>query len=156
MKKTSHSGITSSDRENACYCTAVRKAARLLTGFYDTKVAPGGLRITQYSLLNHLLRLGPVTISELAAAVLLERTTLMRNLNLLAKKNLVEILPAPTPKAHSIRLTKPGEEKLALARPLWEAAQQKTEALLTPQEQLFLRRLASRLSSNLPDIASRC
>jgi DNA-binding MarR family transcriptional regulator len=151
MKKTTQSGFIPSDRENACYCTAVRKAARLLTGFYDTSVAPGGLRITQYSLLNHLLRLGPVTINDLAAAVLLERTTLMRNLNLLAKKNLVEILPAPTPKAHRIRLTNLGKEKLARTRPLWESAQQKTETLLTPQEQLFLRRLASRLSTELPN-----
>jgi DNA-binding MarR family transcriptional regulator len=129
----------------------VRKAARLLTGFYDTRVAPGGLRITQYSLLNHLLRLGSVTINDLSAAVLLERTTLMRNLNLLAKKNLVEILPAPASKAHSIRLTNLGKERLARTRPLWELAQQKTEALLTPQEQFFLRRLASRLSSDLSD-----
>ncbi|MDR2669494.1 MAG: MarR family winged helix-turn-helix transcriptional regulator [Desulfovibrio sp.] len=155
MKKTLQSGIVPSDRENVCYCTAVRKAARLLTGFYDMSVAPGGLKITQYSLLNHLLRLGPVTINELSAAVLLERTTLMRNLNLLAKKKFVEILPAPTPKAHSIRLTNLGKEKLAQVQPLWEAAQQKTEALLTSQERLFLRRLASRLSTALSDAVAQ-
>ncbi|MDR1380590.1 MAG: MarR family winged helix-turn-helix transcriptional regulator [Tannerella sp.] len=150
MKHTMHSGTGASGGESVCYCTAARKAARLLTGLYDAAVAPGGLRITQFSLLNHLLRLGPTSISELSAAVLLERTTLMRNLNLLAKKRLVEIAPAAASKAHIVRLTDLGRETLDQVRPLWESAQQKTETLLTSQERHCLRRLASRLSSALP------
>jgi DNA-binding MarR family transcriptional regulator len=137
-------------RDSACYCTSVRKVSRLITGFYGAAIASSGLKITQYSLLNHLLRLGSASMKELSDALLLERTTLTRNLDLLAKKKLVEIVPVADSKAHRIRLTRLGEKALAQARPLWEQAQNRMESLLTPQERHFLRHLASRLFSALP------
>jgi DNA-binding MarR family transcriptional regulator len=135
----------SDPRSPSCYCTATRKAARIITRHYDAALAPSGLRCTQFALLNNLRRLGPTSINALSETMLLERTTLLRNLDLLARKKLVEILPDA--KAHRIRLTPQGEEERAGALPLWEKAQRSMDALLAPEEQDFLRQLASRLSA---------
>ena len=66
-----------------CYCTTIRKAARSLTKGYDKALEGTGLRVTQYALLNNIRRLEPVSFQDLSAAIALERTTLIRNLNLL-------------------------------------------------------------------------
>lgn len=63
-----------------CDCTNMRRASRTLTQFCDKPLEPSSLKVTQYSLLDHLNRLGPLTMNELSQAIRLERTTLVRNL----------------------------------------------------------------------------
>jgi DNA-binding MarR family transcriptional regulator len=125
----------------------MRKAARLTTKFYDEAIAQSGLKITQYSLLRNLQRLGQTPIVVLADVLLLERTTLLRNLKILAREKLVEIIPPAGSRAHSIRLTERGEAELDKAAPVWRQAQQKIEGLLTEEEQKFIRELAQKLST---------
>src|SRR5512144_2341918 len=78
---------------SACACGRLRRAARALTQLYDDAMAPSGLRVTQYSLLSALARRGPLHITELASAQLLDRTALSRNLDPLVAKGLVAIRP---------------------------------------------------------------
>jgi len=63
-----------------CNCLAVRQAARHITQFYDQFLAPSGLRTTQFSILAKLRRLGLMTINALAAEMVMDRTTLSRNI----------------------------------------------------------------------------
>jgi DNA-binding MarR family transcriptional regulator len=63
-----------------CNCLAVRQAARHITRFYDQLLAPSGLRTSQFSMLAKLRRLGPMTINALAAKMVMDRTTLGRNI----------------------------------------------------------------------------
>jgi len=63
-----------------CNCLALRQASRHVTQFYDQFLAAAGLRTTQFSILARLRRLGPMTISVLAADLVMDRTTLGRNL----------------------------------------------------------------------------
>ena len=63
-----------------CNCLALRQAARHVTQFYDQCLAPAGLRSTQYSILSRLARSGPMTINLLAADLVMDRTTLGRNI----------------------------------------------------------------------------
>ena len=63
-----------------CTCLAVRQAARRITQFYDQHLAPMGLRTTQFSILAGLKRLGPTTINALAYELVMDRTTLGRNI----------------------------------------------------------------------------
>ena len=39
---------------SGCTCYRLRKLTRRITQHYDTRLAPSGLRVTQYSLLAHL------------------------------------------------------------------------------------------------------
>src|SRR6202790_5420603 len=74
-----------------CNCFAVRQAARHVTQFYDQFLAPTGLRTSQFSILARLKRLGPMTINTLAAELVMDRTTLGRNILPLERDHLVVI-----------------------------------------------------------------
>jgi len=66
------------DDQNAllCNCLAIRQASRHVTQFYDQLLAPSGLRTTQFAILGRLQRSGPMPINALAAALVMDRTTL--------------------------------------------------------------------------------
>jgi len=74
-----------------CNCLAIRQASRHVTQFYDQLLAPSGLRTTQFAILSRLQRGGPMTINELAAALVMDRTTLGRNILPLEREGLIEI-----------------------------------------------------------------
>src|SRR3984957_16630488 len=78
-----------------CNCLAVRQAARRVTQFYDQFLAPSGLRTTQFSMLAKLRRFGPMTINALAAAMVMDRTTLGRALRPLQRGGLVALSRRP-------------------------------------------------------------
>ena len=73
-----------------CNCLAIRQAARHVTQFYDQCLAPTGLRATQFAVLSRLHRLGPMTINALARELVMDRTTLGRNILPLEREGLVE------------------------------------------------------------------
>jgi DNA-binding transcriptional ArsR family regulator len=74
-----------------CNCLAVRQAARHVTQFYDQVLAPSGLRTTQFSILAKLKRLAPMTINALAADLVMDRTTLGRNILPLERDGLISL-----------------------------------------------------------------
>ncbi len=94
-----------------------------MTQLYDDLMAPCGLRVTQFSLLRTLARLGPVRITELAAQTLIDRTALSRNLEPLAAQGFVEIVPGRDARTREVRLTRAGKAVLNKAMPLWRRAQ---------------------------------
>src|ERR1700677_3857749 len=79
-----------------CTCLAVRQAARHVTQFYDRHLAPVGLRTTQFSILARLRRQGVMTINALAEDMVMDRTTLGRNILPLERDGLISIKPGRT------------------------------------------------------------
>ena len=59
-----------------CNCMALRRASRRITNFYDSKLAPTGLRVTQYAILALLREHGGVSVNSLARYLDLDRTTM--------------------------------------------------------------------------------
>lgn len=107
-----------------CTCLAARQAARNVTQFYDHFLAPTGLRITQFSVLVKLKQLGPTTINELATALVMDRTTLGRNILPLEREGLIAIMPRGTDRrSKEVQLTSAGGEQLRASRKAWNAAQ---------------------------------
>ena len=76
-------------RSSTCHCIQLRRAASRVTERYDMALAPAGLTVGQYSLLAHLERLEPVSVSRLAEELELERTTLVRTLKPVLARHLV-------------------------------------------------------------------
>src|ERR1700683_569948 len=74
-----------------CNCLAVRQAARHVTQIYDRHMAPFGLRTTQFSILVRLRQLGPMTINALAEDMVMDRTTLGRNILPLQREGLIAV-----------------------------------------------------------------
>lgn len=111
-----------------CNCLAIRQAARQVTQLYDGHLAAAGLRSTQYSILSRIARLGPLPINKLAEAMVMDRTTMGRAVRPLERDKLVAISSGKQDgRVRTIRLTPAGEKRLALARTLWQQAQETFE-----------------------------
>ena len=101
-----------------------RKAARRVSQIYDRFLEPHGLTITQFGLLAHVRRLDGISIGALAAELVMDPTTLTRNLRPLEQRGLVASKPCKQDRrTRSLHLTKDGTEALRAARPGWEKAQ---------------------------------
>ena len=112
-----------------CYCTQFRRSANQLTGIYDEALRPVGLKITQFSLLRAIERLGAATYNEIAAEAALDKTTISRNLKVLINAGWVTVSVPPEEDARyrSAQLSKEGVKKLRSAEPYWRVAQRRVE-----------------------------
>lgn len=117
----------------ACYCTQSRRVARALTDTYDRALAPSGLKVTQFSLLRMVERLDTPTISALASATGLERSTLGRNLKVLHKDGWIALSTGEDERSRLVSLTKAGQQAVRRALPLWERAQADIRSKLPPE-----------------------
>ena len=107
----------------ACTCANLRKAARAVTQVYDAALRPSGLKATQFSLLAALSQPDAVPLTKLADALVMDRTTLTRNLKPLVGKGFVRIDQGEDQRVRRISLTETGQDILDQARPLWRQAQ---------------------------------
>ncbi len=125
-----------------CNCLAIRQAARHVTQFYDQLFAPVGLRATQFAILNRLRRDGPMTINALAGALVMDRTTLGRNILPLERDGLIEIVLSPADRRRrELRLSDAGAEKLRRASERWAVAQTRFDAVFGSERAAALRGL---------------
>ena len=106
-----------------CACSRLRRATRAITQLYDDALAPSGLRTTQFGLLRTLARHETMTISSLAAEMLLDRTALSRNLDPLVERGLVEIATGMDLRTRQITMTAAGKRAVDVAEPHWADAQ---------------------------------
>jgi DNA-binding MarR family transcriptional regulator len=127
-----------------CTCFNLRKAARAVTQFYDEALRPSGLRITQFSLLTVIGRRGTPSITELADAAVMDRTTLTRNLGVLEREGLIRLTAGQDARVREVTLTPAAKEKLALARSGWAKAQAHMSDTLGPAR---VKRLLADLSA---------
>lgn len=112
-----------------CTCARMRKLTRRLTRIYDAHLCPEGIKVTQYSLLANAAR-GDRTVSEFAAELEMDRSTLSRNLAPLAAQGWIEVSVGTDPRSRSISVTAAGRRKLKAALPLWRKAQREVETVL--------------------------
>ena len=108
-----------------CLCINLRRAARGVSKYYDGALDGFGINVAQYSLLCNLQRLDQPSISSLAEAMGLDRSTLGRNLRVLEGEGLVRMDEGEDQRNRIVQLTDAGHERLAAALPAWEAAQQR-------------------------------
>ncbi len=121
MAKRSHRRVLES---GACTCFNLRKAARAVTQLYDGALAPVGLRATQFTILAIVAEKGPIGLTALADRMVMDRTTLTRNLRPLQRRGLVTVAPGEDRRERRITLTATGEDLLAAARSHWLRAQE--------------------------------
>jgi DNA-binding MarR family transcriptional regulator len=100
-------------------------ATRAVTQLYDDLLRPSGLRVTQFSILAAIARMGEGNLRRLEVALALDQTTLTRSLNLLERERVIERASHPDRRVKAMRLTPKGRRALEVARPLWAQAQDK-------------------------------
>ncbi len=108
-----------------CTCFNLRKATRVVQNLFDEAFRTIGLKGTQFTVLSHIFSYGPLTLTKLANIMLLDRTTLARNLVPLEKKGFIEINPGSDLRTRYIDITEKGRRLLARALPLWEKTQER-------------------------------
>jgi len=112
----------------ACNCVSLRSASRRISQFYDSRLAPSGLRATQFAMLALIGESGGLPINAIAARLDMDRTTTGQNLRPLERDGLIGMeRSAQDGRSRIVRLTVEGEARLAMAVPLWRDAQQAFE-----------------------------
>src|SRR6202051_2882652 len=137
---------------NACTCGSLRKASRRISQFYDTALAPVGIKSTQFSILSEVDRgslEGPVTMCELATAMVMDRSTLGHNLKPLERDDLVILrLSADDRRKRYVELTKKGRSILQRSRVLWRLAERRFEVIFGKEPAAELRAVLLGLAGN--------
>ena len=113
-----------------CYCINYRRAANTLTKYYDAAFAPIGLTGNQFFLLNSIQQLGSCNKSELAQYTSLDRTTIIRNLDTLLKKELVEPAPGANRRHSAIQLSENGRNAFTSGLSIWQTLQDQVQQVL--------------------------
>lgn len=110
-------------KPQGCTNLKLRQLSRAVTRHYDAYVAPTGLKNTQYSLLSHVVLLGPLRPTDLAARMKLDASTLTRNLQPLVAAGWVELGPGADARSRLVVATEAGRAKRAEAQRAWKQAQ---------------------------------
>ncbi len=139
-------------RGAACTCGSLRKASRRITQFYDTALAPAGIKSTQFSILSEVERgsiSGPVTMCELASAMVMDRSTLGHNLRPLERDDLVVLRQARHDRRKRyVELTRKGKTLLPRAWRLWRRAENRFERVFGKDSAAELRAVLSSIANN--------
>lgn len=110
-------------KDSPCNLFFLRSAARAVNRQYTAVMKSTGLQPNQFSLLFILNMAGPLSITELAAKMELDRTSMSRNLSPLKKLGLIEIADEGWHRTRAVSLTAEGAAALQKAMPLWRQAQ---------------------------------
>lgn len=131
--------------DNTCYCINFRRAANTITKFYDRAFAPLKLTTNQFSLLNDIRLLKSCNKSELAKYARLDRTTIIRSLNVLLQKNLVREVPGLNNRNKVIHLTEAGETAVMEGLDIWRLVQNRFRLILGEENESALKQLLASL-----------
>jgi len=124
-----------------CTNLKLRQAARLASRHYEGFLREAGLKITQYSLLSHVVSLGPRRAGELAAAMQLDASTLTRNLQPLVDAGWVQVRAGADGRSRIVEATAAGAALRGQAQRAWKRAQLALNARLGNERVVALHRL---------------
>lgn len=108
----------------SCKCFKMRKASRLVTQYYDMKLKPCNIKITQFSILSRLASGDSKTLNALSDDLFMDRTTLTRSLDILCKAKLIKNVKVEDARKRVVKLTEKGFDVLDEAIPLWKEAEE--------------------------------
>src|SRR6059036_1689693 len=108
--------MTGPDRErlSPCVCSTLRMVSRAVTQLYDDILRPSGLRVTQFSILGAIARLGDANLRQLEHTLAIDQTTLTRSLKLLERNGAIDRVPHQELEAPRQRRLVDGERVLEL------------------------------------------
>ena len=141
ITRQTRNGADTPDRPQGCTNLKLRQLGRRVTSHYDAELLKTGLKVTQYSLLSHVVKLGPLRPVDLAAAMRMSASTLSRNLQPLVAQGLLEVLPGADARSRLVIATEAGQLKRAEAQRRWRTAQEQLNQILGVERVLALHTL---------------
>lgn len=112
-----------------CLATRARRLERTVTRLYDAALRPHGVSGAQLGVLVAVALSGEVQPKTLCTILDLEKSTLSRNIALMAGKRWIK--SQRSGRAQILRLTPEGSAVLARALPAWRRAQRQAQRLLS-------------------------
>lgn len=106
-----------------CACATLRRAARAVTQMYSRAMAESGMEITQFTLLQAMSRVGPMTQKRLGEILALDSTTLSRSLRLLETQGWIASAPGRDRRERHWQISASGKRKMREMEPAWQRAQ---------------------------------
>ena len=124
-----------------CTNFKLRQLLRRVSQHYDQALAAAGLKTTQYSLLSHVHKLGPLRPGALARAMTMDPSTLTRNLQPLLAAGWLRLDAGDDGRSRLVQITDAGRDKRSAAQRHWRAAQEALNARLGNDRVLALHQL---------------
>ena len=100
---------------NECPVFHTRRAVRGFTRSMDELLQPTGIRITQHHILVTIAIADPPTLTHVADQLVMDRTTLTRNLRPLEKQGLIRVFPGEDRRTRVLQLTPEGRQVMLSA-----------------------------------------
>ena len=140
-----------------CACHNLRRASRVVTQVFDSFFEDIGLKATQFTVLAALAYESAKrpTVSELAAVLVLEQSSLSRNLTVLEREGLVRLVAGDDKRERIVTLTRAGRSALARAYPVWKHAQNAIAVAIDPKELETQLRSLRRLTKTAQNLRRR-
>jgi DNA-binding MarR family transcriptional regulator len=139
-------------KPQGCTNLKLRQLMRRVTQLYDAEVGKSGLRGTQYSLLSHVVKLGPVRPVDLARAMKVDASTLTRNLRPLIAAGLLTLRPGADARSRLVEATDAGRARRQEAQRRWRVAQEALNQRLGVQRVVALHALLDECQDLLADL----
>jgi DNA-binding MarR family transcriptional regulator len=129
-------------RLDLCNCFATRQAARHITRLYEKHLVEANVTSAQFSILVVLDERPRASMSEMADALVMDRTTLLRAVKPLQRDGFVTGKRGDgegDPRQVTFSLTGAGRDKLKDAMTRWMSAQREFEAQVGPTRAARMR-----------------
>jgi DNA-binding MarR family transcriptional regulator len=128
-----------------CLVLSTISAARTLLRRFDEQLKPHGVTVQQFSLLAAVRFYPDEPVTGLAQHVLMDRTSLTRNLDLLQRKGLVRRRVDVSGNVRLCELTEQGNEILDRLLPEWRRVGNEFKSDISDQDAETYRQVAQRL-----------
>lgn len=113
-----------------CASANLRRAARVVTQFYEEALRPTGMRSTQFTLLQALTHAPGISQKQLAELLGMDSTTLTRTLALLRRRGWLISRAGADRRELRLGLTAAGSREYKRALPCWQSAQSRLKHVL--------------------------
>ncbi|OSZ65693.1 MarR family winged helix-turn-helix transcriptional regulator [Hydrogenophaga sp. IBVHS2] len=134
-----------------CTNFKIRQLGRMVTRHYDQHMAAVGLKNTQYALLSHVVKLGPIRPGDLARRLQLDASTLTRNLQPMVAQGWLVVGAGDDARSRLIEATDAGRALRAEGQRAWKAAQTALNQKLGVEQVVALHRLLDASMAALDD-----
>jgi DNA-binding MarR family transcriptional regulator len=133
--------------ELPCMCASLRRSARALTQVYQDELRPFGLRSSQLTILQVLVRTGELTQRSLGQILAMDSTSLTRTLAVMLREGWLTQRRGEDRRERWIGMSRAGEKKLNDALPAWEKVQRRLRRQIGPQSWKHLMQLTRQLAN---------
>ena len=113
-----------------CLAARTRLINRTITAIYDEALRPLGVTSNQLTILVVVTNGGPISPSEIAQNLNMEKSTVSRNIGRMRSNGWLTVTPAESGRGQWLTLNDRGSALVAESLPLWKNAQAQAKAVL--------------------------